>query len=159
QAKVILEMRLARLTGLEREKLAEYGELCTEIARLQAILADEKLLLALIVKELEEVKEKHGEPRRTEIVEDEAEIQVEDLIQEEDMVVTISHEGYIKRTAVSDYKAQKRGGKGNRGMEARDDDFVNQLFIASTHSFVFFFSNRGKVYVKKIYEIPQAARN
>ncbi|HEX5098253.1 MAG TPA: DNA gyrase subunit A, partial [Polyangiaceae bacterium] len=160
QAKVILEMRLARLTGLEREKLAqEYGELCTEIARLQAILADEKLLLALIVKELEEVKEKHGEARRTEIVEDEAEIQVEDLIQEEDMVVTISHEGYIKRTAVSDYKAQKRGGKGNRGMEARDDDFVNQLFIASTHSFVFFFSNRGKVYVKKVYEIPQAARS
>ena len=160
QAKVILDMRLARLTGLEREKLAqEYGELCSEIARLQAILADEKLLLALIVKELEEVKEKHGEPRRTEIVEDEAEIQVEDLIQEEDMVVTISHEGYIKRTAVSDYKAQKRGGKGNRGMEARDDDFVNQLFIASTHSFVFFFSNRGKVYVKKVYEIPQAARS
>jgi DNA gyrase subunit A len=160
QAKVILEMRLARLTGLEREKLAvEYGELCDEIARLQAILSDEKLLLDLIVKELEEVKEKHGEKRRTEIVDDEAEIQVEDLIQEEDMVVTISHEGYIKRTAVSDYKAQKRGGKGNRGMEARDDDFVNQLFIASTHSFVFFFSNRGKVYVKKIYEIPQAARN
>jgi DNA gyrase subunit A len=160
QAKVILDMRLARLTGLEREKLAqEYGELCTQIAHLQAILADEKLLLALIVKDLEEVKEKHGEPRRTEIVEDEAEIQVEDLIQEEDMVVTISHEGYIKRTAVSDYKAQKRGGKGNRGMEARDDDFVNQLFIASTHSFVFFFSNRGKVYVKKVYEIPQAARS
>ena len=159
QAKVILEMRLARLTGLEREKLAaEYGELCDEIARLQAILADEQLLLALIVKELEEVREKHGEVRRTEIVEDEAEIQVEDLIQEEDMVVTISHEGYLKRTAVSDYKAQKRGGKGNRGMEARDDDFVNQLFIASTHSFVFFFSNRGKVYVKKVYEIPQAAR-
>jgi DNA gyrase subunit A len=160
QAKVILEMRLARLTGLEREKLAaDYGDLCTEIARLQAILADEKLLLDLIIKELEEVKEKHGDKRRTEIVEDEAEIQVEDLIQEEDMVVTISHEGYIKRTPVTTYKAQKRGGKGNRGMEARDDDFVNQLFIASTHSFVFFFSNRGKVYVKKIYEIPQAARS
>ncbi|HEY3494714.1 MAG TPA: DNA gyrase subunit A [Polyangiaceae bacterium] len=160
QAKVILEMRLSRLTGLEREKLAaEYAELCDEIKRLQAILADEQLLLDVIVKELEEVKEKHAEKRRTEIVEDEAEIQVEDLIQEEDMVVTISHEGYIKRTPVSTYKAQKRGGKGNRGMEARDDDFVNQLFIASTHSFVFFFSNRGKVYVKKVYEIPQAARN
>src|SRR6188472_3988449 len=153
-------MRLARLTGLEREKLAaEYGELCTEIARLQAILADENLLLDLIVKELEDVKEKHGEARRTEIVEDEAEIQVEDLIQEEDMVVTISHEGYIKRTAVSTYKAQRRGGKGNRGMEAADDDFVNQLFIASTHTFVFFFSNKGKVYVKKVYEIPLAGRN
>jgi DNA gyrase subunit A len=160
QAKVILEMRLARLTGLEREKLAgEYAELCDEIGHLQAILADEKLLFDVIIKELEEVKEKHGDKRRTEIVDDEAEIQIEDLIQQEDMVVTISHEGYIKRTPVSTYKAQKRGGKGNRGMEARDDDFVNQLFIASTHSFVFFFSSRGKVYVKKVYEIPQAARS
>jgi DNA gyrase subunit A len=160
QAKVILEMRLARLTGLEREKLAgEYAELCEEIGHLQAILADEKLLFDLIIKELDEVKEKHGDKRRTEIVDDEAEIQIEDLIQQEDMVVTISHEGYIKRTPVSTYKAQKRGGKGNRGMEARDDDFVNQLFIASTHSFVFFFSSRGKVYVKKVYEIPQAARS
>jgi DNA gyrase subunit A len=160
QAKVILDMRLAKLTGLEREKLAaEYGELCSEIARLQGILSDEGQLLALIVKELEDVKERHTDKRRTEIVDDEAEIQVEDLIQEEDMVVTISHQGYIKRTPVSTYKAQKRGGKGNRGMEARDDDFVNQLFIASTHSFVFFFSNRGKVYVKKVYEVPQAARS
>ncbi|HEX6274469.1 MAG TPA: DNA gyrase C-terminal beta-propeller domain-containing protein, partial [Polyangiaceae bacterium] len=160
QAKVILEMRLARLTGLEREKLAsDYAELCEEIARLQAILADETLLFDVIIKELEEVKEKHGDARRTEIIDDEAEIQIEDLIQQEDMVVTISHEGYIKRTPVSTYKAQKRGGKGNKGMEARDDDFVNQLFIADTHSFVFFFSNRGKVYVKKVYEIPQAARN
>ncbi|MGC4089756.1 MAG: DNA gyrase C-terminal beta-propeller domain-containing protein [Polyangiaceae bacterium] len=160
QAKAILEMRLARLTGLEQEKLAaEYGELCVEIARLRGILANEEQLLELIIKELREVKEKHGEERRTEIVESDAEIQIEDLIQEEDMVVTISHSGYIKRTAASDYKAQKRGGKGNKGMEARDDDFVNQLFIASTHSFVFFFSNRGKVYVKKVYEVPQAARN
>jgi DNA gyrase subunit A len=160
QAKVILEMRLSRLTGLEREKLAtEYGEICDEIVRLSAILASEVLLMELIVKELREVKEKHGEPRRTEIVESETEIQIEDLIQEEDMVVTISHQGYIKRTPVSTYKAQKRGGKGNRGMEARDDDFVNQLFIASTHSFVFFFSNRGKLYVKKVYEVPLAARN
>jgi len=160
QAKAILEMRLARLTGLEQEKLAkEYGELGDEIARLRAILADENLLMELIVKELLEVKEKHAEPRRTEIVDDEAEIEIEDLIQEEEMVVTISHEGYIKRTALSVYRAQRRGGKGNRGMEARDDDFVNQLFVTSTHSFVFFFSNRGKLYVKKVYEIPQAARN
>ncbi|MFZ5894479.1 MAG: DNA gyrase subunit A [Myxococcota bacterium] len=160
QARAILEMRLARLTGLEQEKLAaEFGELCEEIARLRSILANESLLLDVIVKELEEVKEKHGEERRTEIVESEAEIQIEDLIQEEDMVVTISHSGYIKRTPVSTYKAQRRGGKGNKGMEASDDDFVNQLFIASTHSFVFFFSNRGKVYVKKVYEVPQAARN
>jgi DNA gyrase subunit A len=160
QGKAILEMRLARLTGLEQEKLAaEYGELCNEIAHLESILANESILMDLIVKELEEVKEKHAEPRRTSIVENEAEIQLEDLIQEEDMVVTISHTGYIKRTPVSTYRAQKRGGKGNRGMEAADDDFVNQLFIASTHSFVFFFSNKGKVYVKKVYEIPLAARN
>ncbi|HWA78345.1 MAG TPA: DNA gyrase subunit A [Polyangiaceae bacterium] len=160
QARAILEMRLARLTGLEQEKLAaEYAELCEEIARLRAILADEQLLMKVIVRELEEVKEKHGEERRTEIVESDAEIQIEDLIQEEDMVVTISHSGYIKRTPVSTYKAQRRGGKGTQGMEAREDDFVNQLFIASTHSFVFFFSNRGKLYVKKVYEVPQAARN
>ncbi len=160
QAKAILEMRLARLTGLEQDKLAaEYGELGNEIARLKQILANEHQLLGVIVTELEEVLEKHAEPRRTEIVDNEAEIQIEDLIQEEDMVVTISHSGYIKRTPVSAYNAQRRGGKGNRGMEARDDDFVNQLFIASTHSFVFFFSNRGKVYVKKVYEVPQAARN
>ena len=159
QAKAILDMRLARLTGLEREKLAqEYGKLCEEILRLARILADEAVLMDLIVSELEEVKSKHGEPRRTEVVDDEAEIQIEDLIQEEEMVVTISHQGYIKRTPLSTYKAQKRGGKGNRGMEARDDDFVTQLFIASTHSFVFFFSDGGKVYVKKVYEIPQAAR-
>lgn len=161
QAKAILEMRLARLTGLEQEKLAaEYGELSEEIARLRLILADESVLMALIVTELEEVKAKHGEKRRTEIVDNEAEIQVEDLIQEEEMVVTISHSGYIKRTPVSTYRAQKRGGKGTQGMEQRDDeDFVTQLFIGSTHSFVFFFSTSGKVFVKKVYEIPQAARN
>jgi DNA gyrase subunit A len=113
----------------------------------------------VIVKELEEVKLKHGEKRRTEIIDNEAEIQIEDLIQEEDMVVTISHSGYIKRTPVSMYQAQKRGGKGNKGTEARDDDFLTQLFIASTHSFVFFFTNRGKLFVKKVYEVPQAARN
>jgi DNA gyrase subunit A len=160
QAKAILEMRLARLTGLEQEKLAaEYAELCDEIARLRAILAEEHLLMGVILGELAEVREKHGEDRRTEIVESDAEIQIEDLIQEEDMVVTISHSGYIKRTPTSTYTTQRRGGKGNRGMEAREDDFINQLFIASTHTFVFFFSNRGKVYVKKVYEVPLAARN
>ena len=115
--------------------------------------------MALIVGELEEVKTKHGQKRRTEIVDNEAEIQIEDLIQEEDMVVTISHSGYIKRTPVTTYRAQKRGGKGSSGMEARDDDFVTQLFIGSTHSYVFFFSTNGKVFVKKVYEVPLAARN
>ncbi len=160
QAKAILEMRLSRLTGLEQEKLAtEYGELCETIKRLSAILAEEHLLMEVIVGELHEVREVYGQDRRTEITEDEAEIQIEDLIQEEQMVVTISHEGYIKRTALSTYKAQKRGGKGNRGMDARDDDFISKLFVCSTHSFVFFFSDRGKVYVKKVYAVPQAARS
>jgi DNA gyrase subunit A len=160
QAKAILEMRLSRLTGLEREKLAkEYGQLSDEIARLRAILADEKLLMNVIVMELEDVKARYNDPRRTEIVPAEAEIQVEDLIQEEDMVVTISHAGYLKRTPVATYRAQKRGGKGTLGMDARDEDWVSQIFVASTHSYVFFFSDRGKVYVKKVYEIPAAARN
>jgi len=159
QAKAILEMRLQRLTGLEQEKLAtEYAALSDEIARLRRILADEHVLMDLIIGELEEVKQKHADKRRTDIIDDEAELQIEDLIQEEDMVVTISHEGYIKRTPYSTYRAQKRGGKGNRGMEARDDDFVNQLFVASTHSYVFFFSNRGKVWVKKVHSLPQAPR-
>ena len=159
QARAILEMRLSRLTGLEQEKLAaEYGGLCNEIARLRAILASEKLLFDVIVMELEEIREKFGDRRRTEIVESEADISDEDLIQEEDMVVTISHAGYIKRTSPSAYRAQKRGGRGKVGMEARDEDWVNQLFVASTHAYVFFFSDKGKVYVKKIYEIPLAAR-
>ncbi|WP_394839720.1 DNA gyrase subunit A [Pendulispora rubella] len=160
QAKAILEMRLARLTGLEHEKLAaEYGQLSDTIARLQAILADEKLLFDVIVMELEEIRTKYADKRRTEIVASDADIQDEDLIQEEDMVVTISHAGYIKRTSTSTYRAQRRGGKGKIGMEARDEDWVTQLFVASTHAYVFFFSDKGKVYVKKVYEIPLAARN
>jgi DNA gyrase subunit A len=160
QAKAILEMRLSRLTGLEREKLArDYGALCDLIARLSAILGDMKMLMDVVVKELEEIKSKYTDARRTEIVATEAEINMEDLVQEEDMVVTISHAGYIKRTPVTTYRAQRRGGRGKVGMEAREEDFVNQLFIASTHAFVFFFSDRGKVYVKKVYEIPAAARN
>jgi DNA gyrase subunit A len=149
QAKAILEMRLSRLTGLETEKLAaQYGELCETIGRLRAILADEKLLFNVIVMELEEIRTKYADKRRTEIVANEAEINEEDLIQEEDMVVTISHAGYIKRVSTSTYRAQKRGGTGKIGMEARDEDWVTQLFVASTHAYVFFFSDKGKVYVK-----------
>ncbi|MFT3773049.1 MAG: DNA gyrase subunit A [Minicystis sp.] len=160
QAKAILEMRLSRLTGLEMEKLAdEYGKLSVEIERLRAILADPVLLMNVIVGELADVKERFADKRRTDIVPAEAEINKEDLIQEEDMVVTISHAGYVKRTAVSTYRAQKRGGKGSVGMEARDEDWVSQVFVASTHSYVFFFSDKGKVYVKKVYEIPEGARN
>jgi DNA gyrase subunit A len=160
QAKAILEMRLSRLTGLEREKLAkDYGRLCDDIARLSGILADLKVLMDVVVSELEEIRTKYQDPRRTEIVATEAEINMEDLVQEEDMVVTISHAGYIKRTPSTTYRAQRRGGKGKMGMEAREEDFVNQLFVASTHAYVFFFSDKGKVYVKKVFEIPQAARN
>jgi DNA gyrase subunit A len=160
QAKAILEMRLSRLTGLEQEKLAtEYGELAEVIAGLAAILADEALLMEVIEQELVAVRDEYGQKRRTEILDDEAEIQIEDLIQEEKTVVTISHGGYIKRTPLATYRAQKRGGKGNRGMDARDDDFITQLFVCSTHSFVFFFSDRGKVYVKKVYTVPEGARN
>ena len=160
QAKAILEMRLSRLTGLEREKLAaEFGELMKEIEKLRAILADAGILMNVIVMELEDIKARFNDKRRTEIVAAEAEIDVEDLIQEEDMVVTISHAGYVKRTPVTTYRAQKRGGKGKVGMEARDEDWVSQLFVASTHSYVFFFSDKGKVYVKKVYEIPEGARN
>ena len=159
QAKAILEMRLSKLTGLETEKLAEeYGTLCNEIARLRSILADETVKTSVIVMELEEIREKYGDQRKTEIVATEAEINEEDLIQEEDMVVTISHAGYIKRVPTSTYRAQRRGGKGKIGTEVRDEDWVTQLFIASTHAHVFFFSDRGKVYVKKVYEIPVAAR-
>ncbi|HSC89540.1 MAG TPA: DNA gyrase subunit A, partial [Polyangiaceae bacterium] len=160
QAKAILEMRLSRLTGLEQDKLAaEYGELSDEIQQLKSILADETLLMKVIVDELREVREKHGEDRRTAIEDNESEIQIEDLIQEEDMVVTISHSGYIKRTAATDYESQKRGGKGRSGMKAEEDDWVSKLFAASTHAYVFFFSDLGKVYVKKVFQIPQAARN
>jgi DNA gyrase subunit A len=160
QAKAILEMRLSRLTGLEMEKLAkEYGDLSVEIERLRAILGDQVLLMNVIVGELEDIKLRFNDKRRTDIVPAEAEINKEDLIQEEDMVVTISHNGYVKRTAVTTYRAQKRGGKGSVGMEARDEDWVNQVFVASTHSYVFFFSEKGKVYVKKVYEIPEGARN
>ncbi len=159
QAKAILEMRLSRLTGLEQEKLAtEYGELCASIAQHRAILASPALLDDVVVTELEEIKTKYGDKRRTEIVESDAEILDEDLIQEEDMVVTISHAGYIKRTSPKDYRAQRRGGRGRIGMEAREEDWVTQLFVASTHAYVFFFSDKGKVYVKKVYEIPQASR-
>ena len=159
QAKAILEMRLSRLTGLEHEKLAkDYGELSDAIARLRAILADEKLLFDVIVMELEEIREKYADKRRTEIVASGAEINEEDLIQEEDMVVTISHAGYVKRTSPQSYRSQKRGGRGKIGMEAREEDWVTQLFVASTHAYVFFFSDKGKVYVKKVYEIPLAPR-
>jgi DNA gyrase subunit A len=152
-------MRLSRLTGLEHEKLArDYGELCDTIARLTALLADERILFGVITMELEEIRDKYADKRRTEIIASEVDIRDEDLIQEEDMVVTVSHAGYIKRTSPQSYRSQRRGGRGTIGMEAREEDWVTQLFVASTHAYVFFFSAKGQVYVKKVYEVPLAAR-
>jgi len=159
QAQAILDMRLQRLTGLEYDKIrAEYEEVQALIAHLKAILADEKLLMAVIVEELEEVRDKYADPRRSLIMDETAELSVEDLITEEDMVVTISNEGYIKRNAVSLYRAQRRGGKGKTAMTTKEDDFVAQLMVASTHDYLLFFSDRGRVFRKKVYEVPQAGR-
>ncbi len=159
QSQAILDMRLHRLTGLERDKIqAEFDEIQKLITRLKAILADEKLLMGVIVEELEAVRDKYADPRRSEIMDETAELSVEDLITEEDMVVTISNEGYIKRNATSLYRAQRRGGKGKTAMTTKDEDFVAQLMVASTHDYLLFFSNRGRVFRKKVYEVPQAGR-
>lgn len=159
QAKAILEMRLSRLTALEQEKLArEYGELCDTIARLRAILASEAELLRVIVTELDEIRERYGDDRRTEIVPVEGEITAEDLINNEDVAVTVSHAGYIKRVPITEYRAQVRGGRGKRAMDTRDDDFVEQIFVANSHDHVLFLSDRGIAYLKKVYEIPEAGR-
>src|SRR4029434_6147282 len=154
-----LEMRPQRLTRLERDKiLEEYAETEKAIARYRQILADEREVLKIIVDELRALREKHGDERRTRIVDEAATISVEDLIVEEDMVVTISHEGYVKRAPVGLYRAQRRGGRGKIGATTRDEDFVEHLFVASTHSYLMFFTNKGKVYWLKVHEIPQAGR-
>jgi DNA gyrase subunit A len=159
QAKAILEMRLSRLTGLEREKLAaEYGQLSDLIARLQAILASEKLLLEVIVGELDEVRERYGDERRTEIRDAEGEISIEDLVPDEEVVVTVSHLGYIKRVPLSEYRSQGRGGRGLRAMETRDEDFVSNLFVVNAHAHLLFLSDKGKAYLKRVYEIPETGR-
>jgi DNA gyrase subunit A len=159
QAKAILEMRLSRLTGLEQEKLAaEYGELCDTIARLQTILGSETELMLVIVRELDEIRERYGDERRTEIIADAADISIQDLVSNEDVVVTVSHAGYIKRVPTSEYRAQGRGGRGKRAMETRDEDFVEQIFIANNHDHVLYLSDKGIAYLKKVYEIPESGR-
>ncbi|MCS6857785.1 MAG: DNA gyrase subunit A [Sandaracinaceae bacterium] len=159
QAKAILEMRLAKLTGLEREKLAkEYAELSERIARLEAILGDEKVLLEVIVKELQEIRDTYGDDRRTEIVESEGEISIEDVVPNDAMVVTVTHGGYIKRTPLSDYRAQGRGGRGARAAELRDEDFVILLFVANAHDDLLFLTNKGKAYAQKVYALPLASK-
>jgi len=159
QAQAILDMRLQRLTGLERDKVvAEYAETEKAIVGYRAILADEREVAKIIADELRALREKYGDERRTRIVDEATAISVEDLIVEEDMVVTISHEGYIKRNAVVLYRAQRRGGRGRIGATTREEDFVEHLFIASTHSYLLFFTTSGKVFWLKVHEIPQAGR-
>jgi DNA gyrase subunit A len=159
QAKAILEMRLSRLTGLEGEKLAkEFGDLADTIARLKAILASEKLLMDVISGELTDIRARYGDDRRTEIVPAEGDISMEDLVADEDVVVTVSHAGYIKRVPVTEYREQGRGGRGSRGMETREEDFVTKLFVARNHSHILFFSESGRVYLKRVYEIPAGSR-
>jgi DNA gyrase subunit A len=155
QAQAILEMQLQRLTALEREKIQqEYDELLKKIAEFQEILASEKALKKVIVNELKEIQKEYGDARRTEIIEEQEEIKLEDLIAVQDVVITISHSGYTKRTPLSTYRQQSRGGKGRLGMRTREEDFVEHLFIASTHSYILVFTQTGKMYWLKVYEIP-----
>ncbi len=159
QAQAILDMRLQRLTGLEREKIIEeYRNILKDIARYKEILANPRLVLQIIKDELTWIQEEFGDDRRTEIVTETREITIEDMIVEEDMVVTISKSGYIKRTPITIYNSQRRGGKGKTGMRPKEDDFVEHLFVASTHHTFLFFTNRGKAYWCKVYQIPQAGR-
>ena len=156
QAQAILDMRLHRLTGLERDKIQqEFERIQQEIARLKGILADETRLMAVIRQELLAVREQYANARRSEIVVESAELTVEDLITEEDMVVTISNEGYIKRNAATLYRAQRRGGKGKKAMTTKDEDFVAQLMVASAHDYLLFFTSQGRVSCQKGSENPQ----
>ncbi|MFY9570847.1 MAG: DNA gyrase C-terminal beta-propeller domain-containing protein, partial [Blastocatellia bacterium] len=158
QARAILEMQLQKLTGLERQKLTdEYKEVIQLIAELEEILANEAVLRNLIVKELREVQKEYGDKRRTEIIESGAELTLEDLIADEDMAITVTHSGYIKRTPVSVYRAQRRGGTGRKGATTKTDDVVDHIFVASAHSYVMIFTSNGQVYRIKVHEIPDAA--
>jgi DNA gyrase subunit A len=159
QAQAILDMRLQRLTGLEREKiLEELKELQKEIARLKKILAEEKELLRVIAQEFREIREAYADERRSQIVREVKELEIEDLIVDEEMVVTVSHSGYIKRNPISLYRTQRRGGRGKVGMGTREEDFVSTLFVATMHSYIMFFTNTGKVHWLKVHEVPEAGR-
>ncbi len=159
QAQAILDMRLARLQGLEREKIdAEYDELMKTIKYLTDVLNNESMVLGIIKEELTAISDKFGDDRKSEITAHDDEINIEDLIEEEDVVVTLTHFGYVKRMPVDTYKAQRRGGKGIMGMTTREEDFVENLFVTSTHNHVLFFTNKGKMYRLKAYEIPEAGR-
>ncbi|HEX9458023.1 MAG TPA: DNA gyrase subunit A [Thermoanaerobaculia bacterium] len=160
QAQAILDMRLQRLTGLEREKIiAEYEEVQATIRRLREILGSETLVLGIISTELREIREAYGDERRTEIVPQASDITIEDMIADEDMVITVSRGGYIKRSPLSLYRAQRRGGKGRIGMQTKEEDIVEHLFVASAHSYVLVFTDRGRLYWIKVHQIPEVASN
>jgi DNA gyrase subunit A len=159
QAQAILDMRLQQLTGLERKKIEdEYEELLKTIARLKSILGDPKMVLAIIKDELLEIKEKYGDERRTKITAAAEEMAIEDLVVNEDVVVTFSHAGYVKRLPVTAYRSQRRGGKGVTGMTTREEDYVEQLFVTNTLAYLLLFTNKGRVYWTRVYEIPEAGR-
>jgi DNA gyrase subunit A len=159
QAQAILDMKLQRLTGLEREKIVkEYTDTLKEIERLKAILGNDALVSQIIKDELLDIRNRYADERKTEISSETKEITIEDLITEEEMVITLSHQGYIKRNPLSAYRSQRRGGKGLIGMETKEEDFVNELFIGITHDYMLFFSNLGRLYWLKIYQIPEAGR-
>lgn len=159
QANAILEMRLKTLSGLQREKIEEeYAQLMKQIEKYRAILASEKLVFEIIKEDLIDIKNKYGDERRTTFMAAEGEFEAEDLIKDEDVVVAMSHYGYIKRMAIDTYRSQKRGGRGITGMQTKAEDFVEQLFISSTHNTIMFFTNKGKVYRLKCYEVPEAGR-
>ena len=159
QANAILDMKLQRLTGLEQGKIEEeYKKVCADIKEYQAILTSEKLVLNIIKKDVIEIKERFGDKRRTEIVGAVTELNMEDLIAEENVVVTISHEGYIKRSPLASYRKQHRGGKGVTGAETKEGDFIEHLFVALTHDYILFFTDQGRVYWQKVYDIPQMGR-
>ncbi len=159
QSKAILDLRLQRLTGLERQKIKEeYDELMKLIAYLESVLNDEALRYSIIKEELKEMKEKYGDPRRTLIEHSAGEIDIEDLIPNEKVVLTISHMGYIKRTSLNEYKEQNRGGRGNRGVSHRDEDFVEHLFVANTHNYMLFFTEQGRCFWMKVYELPEGGK-
>jgi len=160
QAQAIVDMRLGRLTALEREKIdAEYEELLAKIKYYKDVLANEYMVLNIIKEELTEIKQKYGDERRTKIISDEGDFDVEDLIEEESSVITLTHFGYVKRIPTDTYKSQRRGGKGIIGLSTREEDFVENLFTTSTHDYILFFTNKGKVYRLKAYEIPEAGRH
>ena len=159
QAKAVREMQLQRLAGLEREKIeAEYAELMKKIEEFKAILADKKLLLGVIKKEILVISEKYGDDRRTRIGYDEFDISMEDLIPRENVVITMTKLGYIKRMTMDTFKSQNRGGKGIKGMQTLEDDYIRELFVTTSHHYIMFFTNTGRVYRMKAYEIPEAGR-